>query len=256
MLQAKIDMPQLARSIKLWSKEFGDTNDEALSRLSAETCRQLAMKTQPWGIGAKAQKKISKAIFLDATKTVISVMDADQWSAVLKGELNALSYKGVWRKFTRGNILRSQREINGWIENHRIGGKIRNKLPWRQRGIAWHADVTAVLKKRRNLAGIAKGAWVLAGIDVSQKAKKKGLGVGVGYAKWAQTAATRAGVRGYADTIRNVYHPKMSLHNEARHTRSSRILKTRDIKTAINSAFKKVIRYYQVAVHAIEARTK
>jgi len=256
MIDAKIDTSELARSVKSWSRAFGDTNEQALMRLSSETCRQLAMKTQPWGTGKNAREKIAGAIEFDVYKTIISIRDRKTWNEILAGRQFSIraSNKLVRIQGRNKQILRSLSDIGSWIENSRTGGRVVRKMGVLNRALAWHEDVAAVVNSRRKSAGMAKGGWVLAGQDVARKTNKKGLGVGKRYAKWAKDAAVRAGVRGYIEPLKDMWRPKVKISNTARHTKSDYVLKDRDIKNAVLNAFRKVKRYYVVAVNAMDKR--
>lgn len=256
MIDGKIDTAQLAQSVRKWSRDFGDTNEETLARIGAEACRNLAHRCQPWGVNAKSRRTLEKAVFLDAAKVLVPVMDAAIWAQILAGDVRALPDKaGNWQRFNPGNVLRDKTQINAFVERKRNGGRIKGNVPFAQRGICWHADAKAVMRERTKRAGIAKGGFLMAGLEITRIAGKKGLGIGARFGAWAVAAARAHGVNGSAVFLRSFFNPKITINNPARHSRSFRVLRQRDAKGAIEAGFKRSLSFYKRALQKMDRKT-
>jgi len=264
MIDAKLDTRKLARSIKGWAKDFGETNETALAKLSAETCRQLAAKTQPWGTGIKARKKIEGAIAKDVRKSVRTVPN-DYFNDLLAQRKRSVKWRNQWVTIKVSDLLMSETTLNNHVESMRTAK--RGKVDSRQISpnnlkVAAEDVAGRTIAKRIQKAGIAKGAWVLAGRELTEMVRRgpataaamKRQGIGKRYMNWAQKAARASGTRGFATPIKNLWRPQMKVSNRARHTASPRILSKGEINKAILASFRKLKRNYEQAFHAMDKR--
>jgi len=264
MIDAKIDTVKLGRSVKYWSKDFGETNEVALAKLSAEVCRALAAKSQPYGTGKAAREKIVKAIAKDVRKSVRTVPN-DYFNDLLARRKRSVKWRGRFVQIPTDRLIMYPARLNRHVESLRRtkNGKVdARQISAATLLVAPEDVVREVVAERSKKAGIAKGAWILAGRELTEMARRgpataaamKRQGIGRGYMRWAQNAAKKSGTRGFASMIKNLWNPQMKLINKAVHSSKPRILGEREIKRAIANGFRKMIRNYEQAFHAMDKR--
>jgi len=264
MINATIDTKKLAYSVKYWSKEFGETNEVALAKLSAEVCRALAAKSQPYGTGMKARNKIVAAIAKDVRKSVRTV-DNDYFNKLLSRERRSVKWRGQWVQIPVDRLILHPSRLDSHVESLRksTNGKVDGRQITKGNLLVAPEDVVRqVIEARAEKAGIAKGAWILAGRELTEMARRgpataaamKRQGIGPRYMGWAQKAARESGTRGFATMIKNLWSPKMDIKNKARHSGKPRILGSKQVKQAITNGFRKMIRNYEQAFHAMDKR--
>lgn len=149
MLTVKPDMTKLNNSLAKYAKMVGETGEDAVARMGVQLCRELIRQTQCWGTSSKSMDKQVSAMYGDAGKVV---------SIVSK----------LGPKTKRG--LRSERELNDWIEVNRTKRRGRTaELSASAKKIVEHSVFQPAMRKRVLRAGMAKGAWIGAGDDIAKK---------------------------------------------------------------------------------------
>jgi hypothetical protein len=106
VIKAKIDRPQLEKSLKKFAKLFGETSAQAVVRWSVQTCRELAMETQAWG-KVQTKKKQEGAILADAYNVLLVV---DTLKSTGKGY--RVTNQGKSYSVAASKVLKSPGEIS------------------------------------------------------------------------------------------------------------------------------------------------
>ncbi len=236
------DMEMDPGSLEKFRIEFGDTSNQALLRIAVSVSRECAFFTQPRG---KGKKKIVDAINKGALLNIYP-LPAKEFKKHANSSNPAFFANERWYKLKHGQILRSEDDIWNFIEKSREGSK-RGRPKWlhpSRKAICKKSDMSAVLKRRRKLAGIAKGSWLGAFKPLSLKIKggdKPRLGKN--YMSWAQKHADKGRARWSPS-----HHLRVSqadLISEAPATKSKRIFSDKLGKRAVNSAWKKTTSWYE-----------
>jgi len=237
-LNAALDEKKMQR----FSRSFGDTTNQALLRLAISVSKNCAFYTNPRG---KGKKKIVDAINKGA-RLNITALPVKEFNRHAKTNNPAQFVKGRWHKMDQSQILRSEEDVWNFIEKSRDGSKSgRPKwIPSNRKAICKNKDMDAVLKRRRKLAGIAKGSWLGAFKALSIKVvggDKPRLGKN--YMNWAQK---------HMDMGRGKWQPKRlgkseaDLISNAPSTKDKRIFSNEDAKDAMKSAWRNTIKWYRL----------
>ena len=171
-LKASATLEMDRGSLEKFRKQFGETSDQALLRLSLSVSRECAFNTQPKG---KKKDKIVEAIEAGARRNIIP-LKAPEFKRHAKTNNPAHFVRGRWYSLRQDQILRSEQDIWEFIEKHRKGNKGRVKwVPTGSKAICKAADLNRVIRSRKKLAGdrprLGKNymGW-------AQRHKDKGLG--------------------------------------------------------------------------------
>jgi len=226
MISGKFDRPKLEKSLKRFARSFGDNNAQAIARWGVQVCRELAFETQPYG---KAKTKQT------------------QQGAIIKDAYNVILIKEKVGKSDK-KALRSPDEVNGWIESNRTRRNRRTaKLPISERRVCTKTVFQKAMKIRLAKAGMAKGAWIGTGQEISsyQTGGEK-ITIGKTFLSWTQKhtsmgAATRP-MPGFFSSTR--------LTNKSAHSSSSYVLSEAKSKKAIDWGLKKTVKWYQKTLKA------
>lgn len=227
MIKASIDRPKLERSLKRFAKEFGSTGAQAICRWGVQTCRELAGETLPWKSKGNPRTQHKRAIERDLGR-VVFVLDA-----LPRG------------KKDRPRILRSAQECAAWMDENRGKNHRTHKLPPSERKTCSKAVFAQTVKLLMAHAGIAKGGFLGAGIEIakSQKGADR-ITIGKNLFSYAQKH-TRFGT---ATRPRPGFTSSATLTNRAAHTASEYVLKTASAKRAIDWGLKKTVTWYRSAL--------
>jgi len=226
MISGQFDRPKLEKSLKKFARKFGDNNAQAIARWGVQVCRELAFETQPYG---KAKTKQT------------------QQGAIIKDAYNVILIKEKLGKSDK-KALRSPDEVNGWIESNRTRRNRRTaKLPISERRVCTKTVFQKAMKIRLAKAGMAKGAWIGTGQEISsyQTGGEK-ITIGKTFLSWTQKhtsmgAATRP-MPGFFSSTR--------LSNKSAHSSSSYVLSEAKSKKAIDWGLKKTVKWYQKTLKA------
>lgn len=227
MINAKIDMRKLERSLKRAAGRFGETNKQAVVRWGVESCRQLAFETQVFGNGG-AKKKQTDAIKLGMIQ-VLDIRPAREFNRMMK-------------RGTARNPLTSPKAISEFVDSKRGSKGRTKKLPWAERGTCKKADFTKAVTMRSKLAGIAKGAWLGAGIDIAKAQRgTQRISIGKNYMAYAQKHST------FGASKKPVpgFHPVAALINKAKHSASKNVMSRSGINEAIAKGAKRAATWYR-----------
>lgn len=220
----------MQRSLRRFAKDFGDSNAQAICRWGVSACREAAKQTQVWGDKSKAAKE-------------------KQWGAIDAGARACLIVLEPNEKPRKGkrNLLDSPDAINQWIEaNRRKSGRV-TKLPPEEKKEATADAFRKAMAIRQRLAGIAKGAWLGAGMEIAKRQRgAEKLAIGKNFLGYAQK---------HASLGRITFNPSSSnpfglFHNTARHSASSWVVKPSAIREAMDWGLLKTVSWYRRALKA------
>ena len=176
------------------AKKFKEDASQATARLAVASGKNLANKTQPWGLGKEARKTIEENV-VDAARRVCYIIPPKKqafMTRLKKGGRGArVKYKtgfGGWREVMPSQIMSDSRQINRHIDKVR-GGKANPPrwIPWSDIIVVSTAAFNKAMTARRKRIGIHKGGWLGAGIQAAglqggpERAK-----IGKNVANWAQ----------------------------------------------------------------------
>ena len=175
-LTGKID----PASFKKFRKKFGDSSNDALLRAGVFTAREAALLTAPPG---KSKKKIMGAIEAGAL-AVLSPVKAATFAKIQKSGKVRRGRGGRFKVIPPAQILAGAAKIEQWIESHRGPDGRTKDLPLEKKGACKTVDYRKARAARKRTGGMAKGAWLGAGIAVSRKGG--GGRIGKNFMGWAQ----------------------------------------------------------------------
>tara|TARA_R110000764_G_scaffold88174_2_gene169170 strand:- start:157 stop:912 length:756 start_codon:yes stop_codon:yes gene_type:complete len=184
-IDASIDLNSLARQLKAVSKRFGDTQEQATKRWGVSVARDLALRTQAFGVKAQAQKM---AILADARQVIYT-----HTGSIKKTKSGFyIQHKNVSRGVKQEDYLKSPTEINDFIDSQRTARRKRTKpLPTAEKKVCSEAALKrAINLKHKEKSGMAKDGYLDAGDHISRG--QKGVGsekIGASYIKWARKPA-------------------------------------------------------------------
>jgi hypothetical protein len=228
--KASLDMRKLDRSIKNYSKKFGDSTAQATIRMAVSTARELAKYSQPFGSSRKANLG---AIRKDALNTVI----------VEEG------------KTPRGSTaLKTPEEMIAWMDQNRIKkGRRVPKMDIRLRRRVSLRTFNKAVSIKMQRAGMAKGAWIGAGNRIASSQTGSGkITIGTNFMKYAQK---HSGL-GSAKPPSSGFKPFSQITNNSSYSSDPYVLRSSHIDAALNDGKKKALKWYQYALRLIDKQTK
>lgn len=242
MIEAEFDIPKLIRSLKKSSKAFGDTNKTAIARWGVQTCRELAVSTQVYG-KAGAKKKQINAIESGMNAVIASVTDK-QFRLLISGKVKKAKIRNRWVDVTQERLLSDEGKAMDWIQSHRNEKGRTQRLDQFSIGIAPQSVVRKVIRIRSVRAGIAKGAWLGAGVEIAKKQTgAQRISIGKNFFGYAQKHASR----GEAKATTNPFNPIASLINKAAHSASPYVLSQKEKEKSVGFGLRKTITWYRMA---------
>jgi len=247
VIKAKIDRPQLEKSLKKFAKLFGETSAQAVVRWSVQTCRELAMETQAWG-KVQTKKKQEGAILADAYNVLLVV---DTLKSTGKGY--RVTNQGKSYSVAASKVLKSPGEISDWIEIHRTRRRGRTaRIPIEERKVVSRKDFKAGMKERIARSGMAKGAWLGAGqaIARAQTGQEK-INIGKNFLGYAQKHSGR----GTATKPTNGWRPICGLTNHTAHSASKNVLSDAGMRRSVDFGLRKTVKWYEKAVKALDKKS-
>ena len=248
MIETKLDERELARQINKMAADFGESNEAAIARWGVATCRRLIVANQSWGDGTNAKKTQENAILKDANRAVYSISRNNKLVRRIKQRsLTGLVIDGELALFTPSRNLTTPEEVNSFIDRNRNAkGRVR-RLDSQSKGIAPSTVFNAAIRIRKKRAGIAKGGWVGAGIDIGKK-QRKGARITIGKNVAGYAHKYKSG--GNAAIKRSVWQPEGSITNKVPYVASEHVLRSSDSRKAINEGGKLTIKWYETALAA------
>lgn len=230
MLTARIDERKLQADLRKAAKAFGESGNQGVVRWSIQVCRELARQTQAWGAdrGKSLGKQIG-AIRGDAKNVVIIVQDAN------------LPKSGR-------RVITSASALNDWIEINRTRRRARTaKLPDEEKRICSVETFEDAMRIRTAKAGMAKGAWIGAGMDIAMRQTGTGkINIGKNYIGWAHRHKTR----GRGTVQKAPWSPSATMANNLNYASDKSVLSDARIKRAVMWGLKNTIKWYEKATEA------
>jgi len=149
-MKAELDHKLLEKNLKKASKAFGDSTAQSTFRWGVQIARDLSGATQAFGRGKKAQELQILAIWNDALKVINRVPDGK-----------------------KATLTNAQMVIT-WIDQNRTKkGKRTRILPDSEKKTATESALYEAVKIKSARAGMAKGAWIGAGMDIAKRQELK-----------------------------------------------------------------------------------
>lgn len=221
-LTMKVDNATLEKSLAKARKAFGESTEQALYRWGVQVARELAGVTQAYGKSKTLRDKQSKAIYMDAMN--------------------------VCRLVTSNPQLKNASQCFEWIERHRTRKRRRTARISEQEKKTVTADILnqALVEKFKRI-GMAKGAWLGAGIelDAKQHGTEK-INIGKNFLAYAQKWRHL----GNAIVGRKVFSPTLVLENKATHSASNEVLPDSRKKTTVKRGLINTLKWYDKATTA------
>jgi hypothetical protein len=228
-VKAEVNMPKMRQKLNKLSKEFGDTHEQAVARLAVSGARNLAFETESWGkVGAK--KTQEEAIMRGITNVVeIVTVEKMKWM----------------QKQSKMLVITDPLALSKHVDSLR--GKNGMTQPMSEgRAITTQAVVKGCFTIRRQLAGMAKGGWLGAGMEAS-KMQTGGdrITIGKNILGYAQKFSHfgRAIMRG--GTLRSKF---IALQNTVKHSGKKRVLSMGNIARAKDQAVVSTVKWYRTAI--------
>ena len=221
-LTMKVDTATLEKSLTRARKAFGESTDQALYRWGVQVARELAGVTQAYGKNKSLRDVQSKAIYKDAMN--------------------------VCRLVTSNPQLKNGQQCFEWIERHRTRKRRRTPVISEQEKKTVTAEILnqGLVEKFKRI-GMAKGAWLGAGIEL--EAKQHGtekINIGKNFLAYAQKWRHL----GNAIIGRKIFSPTLVLENNVKHSASSEILPDPRKKTTVKRALINTLKWYDKATTA------
>jgi len=240
-------MPKLEKSLKRFSKEFGETSAQAVIRWSVQVAREVTFETQPFG-AKQVRKRQYNAMLADAYKVLIV---ADKLTRSGSG-WTVTTTQGKHFHATGDRFLGNATAVNLWIEKHRVGrGKRPRKLATEDKRVCTLKVLKQALTVRMKNAGIAKGGFIGAGQDIAKAQTGEGkIQIGRNFLSYAQ----KHSAFGSCVKPANGFSPKAKLTNRAAHTSTDYVIKASAMNKAIRFGLSKTVKWYAAALRAIDKK--
>lgn len=229
MFTAKIDSKKLERDLEKYARMVNETGEDAVARWGVQLCRELARQTQAWGMNSR--KRQESAIYQDALNVVMT-----------DDTLGGNTRKGLY----------SASEVNDWIELNRTRRRARTaKLSYADKRICTKATFKAAMKIRLARAGIAKGGWIAAGMEVAAfQSHLDRISISPSYIGFAgRHASAKQGGIGKGTMTKTPHNPIATIHNKVPYTASNYVLGFRQIDRAIMSAGRFALKRYEAIIN-------
>jgi len=252
MIKAELDQPKLERSLKRFAKGYGDTQAQAVIRWSVQVCRELALETQavPKDKSENPRKKQEGAMMKDAMNVLLVVETLEK----TRGNGYRATNQGKKYGVTARKALLDAEQVNNWIEINRTKRNARTaQLPLTERMVCDMATFKAAMKIRLARAGMAKGAWLGAGMDIARaQTGSEKMNIGKNFLSYTQKHQR------WGDAKKPVsgWKPAASITNKLAYSGNSRVLHKSSISKAIKYGLSKTVKFYQKALRAMDKKDK
>ena len=231
MIRGEFDRPQLERSIKSFSKQFGESSAQAVVRWSVQVCRELALEAQPWGKKQVKQKQLG-AIMADALN-VVTVSEA------------------IPRNSRNKRLIKDPAELCAWMDANKGEGKRTKALSLPERKICTPRILKAAVKMKMANAGIAKGGFLGAGQEIAKAQRgQERITIGVNFLSYANKHSRFGSARKPSSGFR----PTATLTNSASHTSTDYVLRKSAIRRATDWGLKKTVQWYARTIKALDRK--
>ena len=240
-------MPKLERTLRHFSKDFGETSAQAVVRWSVQTCRELSFETQVWG-KTKTKKKQVDAIIGDAYNVILVAKTATKTRKGYRCTNSVGIFYASSRKF-----MRDAKTVNDWIELNRTRRRARTaKLHASEKKVCTRRVFNQAIKIRSKRAGMAKGGWLGAGQDIARAQTGQGkINIGKNYLGYAQKAGSSFGS---SRKPQSGFTPAAFVTNRVSHVSSSHVMKRGAYDKALGFGLRKTLSWYRNAIKAIDRK--
>jgi hypothetical protein len=218
-LTMKVDEKQLMRTLAKSRKQFGESSEQAVYRWGVQISRELAGSTQAFGKGKKAQGIQEAAIWKDAFK--------------------------VCKLVEKNGELKSPADAYNWIEQNRVRARRRTSfLPENERKTVTRAVLESALHAKIERVGMAKGAWLGGGLDLSDRQTgQQKVKIGKNFLGYAQKFADM----GKAIKRISIFKPNVSLQNNVEHSSDQTVLSDKRKRDVVKRSLINTIKWYDRA---------
>lgn len=188
-LNVKFDVDPGIAMEKL-ARKFGEDAAQATTRLAVSAGKNLANKSQPWGLSKEARQTITENV-MDAAQRVCYVIPPKKQAFMKRlqqgGRGARVQYRG-WRQVLPSQIMTDERQINRQIDKVRAGKtNPPRRIPWEKMVVCSNAAFKKAMTARRKRVGMNKGGWLGAGIAAARfQGGPERARIGKNVANWAQ----------------------------------------------------------------------
>jgi len=240
MIKMDVDMKTLTAKLEKASKKLGESNKNAVARWGVQICRELSVSTQVYGkTGTK--KKQDAAITAGVNNVVVSLTGVRQRPKTVSGLLN-----GKRVSWPRARFTSDADTLSRWIDSQRKGKAkhTRKGLRMHQKMAAPQSVVNKVIRERKKRNGIAKGAWLGAGMEIARyQTGADRINIGKNWLGYSQKHSPM----GKAIRTSSMINPIARLTNTSEHSRTPYVLRHSEKLKAIRFGLTKTIKWYQAA---------
>lgn len=237
MIRATIDTRSLERKLQELRIQVGKTAEDNLRETAQIGAKQLAIRTEPYGLGTAQKDGLQKGIYRDVNKAYDYI---GQTFNTLKRFNKRLAY--AFSNAVKANDLaaaeRYARQVIDGFEmkttdsgqhlqdvRSSIDGHVRPNSP--VVGISNNAEIDKIASQQLVTAGTAKAGWMQAGKEIGMKAR---------IPVWLRKSARL----GYAKFDKNVLRMSITLYNNVRYV--SNVITEGKMKAAVDNALKNQMR--------------
>lgn len=242
MLDIKVDEAALRRSLDRASKKFGDTTDQAVSRLSVQFSREQATSSQAFGDTQSSKKQQHNAIEAGVNQVVMKLTRP----MVKNGRVIGTTRNGNRISLPLDRWITDPASLDDWVEQNRTRRRGRTaKVPANKMPGAPAAVIRKVITARKKKAGIAKGGWIGAGRRAAgfQRGGKR-LTIGKNFISWAHRHAEY----GTAKRSARSFQPTITLHNRVSYSSSPHVMPAGHTQKNLTWAARKTLTWYEKAM--------
>lgn len=229
-MKATLDRKLLEKNLKKASKVFGDSTAQSTFRWGVQIARDLSGATQAFGRGKKAQEVQILAIWNDALKVINRVADGK-----------------------KASLTNPQMAIS-WIDQNRTKkGKRTRLLPDSAKKSATETVLREAVKIKSARAGMAKGAWIGAGMDIAKRQEgMQKISIGKNFLGYAQKYSSL----GNTSVKKKIFDCNAILNNDTKQSASGYVLRDNQKQKAVKTGLQKTIKWYEKAGTAKLAKLK
>ena len=142
------DLASFRRFVDRYERQVGRATGDAMRELAGVAARELADKTQPWGLTATVGKKYAENIAKQVNK------------AIRRGNVEGIPGSAV--------VVHDHYRTHGRVDDPAKAPKAQFK-----RAPVPRPEVQKLIERRVARAGAAKGAWLAAGVDVGMSRSER-----------------------------------------------------------------------------------
>jgi len=249
MIKVAVDYSDLEKKLKQFSKDLGKTSTETIKEMAKIGCTQLAIRSEPYGLGDKSKQILEKAIYKDISKTYFNVGQTYLAIKKLRPKL-ANAYSAAMQKGDIGKAGQiAAKVLEGFTQSVSMDGGERLKASRNARGrvgkvspmgVTEKTSVDTLKAKKELSAGIAKAGFLQAGKSLGSKNR---------VAKWLNKNFTL----GHSKVVEKPdWGTEVMIYNDVKY--ASNTITPNKIRLAVQNAYQNQVKKMQKAVDAIAAK--